>query len=41
MKVKDAEKLGVPPNRDLDIKLYLDTTDLKPSGYRLFLFYPK
>jgi predicted Zn finger-like uncharacterized protein len=40
MKVKDAEKLGVPPSRDLDIKLYLDTTDLKPSGYRLFLFYP-
>lgn len=40
-KGKDAEKLGIPPNRDLDIKLHLDTTDLKPSGYRLFLFYPK
>jgi len=34
------EKQGFPPNRDLDIKLHLDTTDLKPSGYRLFLFYP-
>ena len=32
---------GIPANRDLDIKLRLDTTDLKPSGYRLFLFYPK
>jgi predicted Zn finger-like uncharacterized protein len=35
------EKLGVPARRDLDIKLRLDTTDLKPSGYRLFLFYPQ
>jgi predicted Zn finger-like uncharacterized protein len=34
------EKQGFPANRDLDIKLHLDTTDLKPSGYRLFLFYP-
>jgi predicted Zn finger-like uncharacterized protein len=35
------EKLGTPANRDLDIRLRLDTTDLKPSGYRLFLFYPQ
>jgi predicted Zn finger-like uncharacterized protein len=35
------EKLGVLSNRDLDIRLRLDTTELKPSGYRLFLFYPK
>jgi predicted Zn finger-like uncharacterized protein len=35
------EKLGVPARRDLDIRLRLDTTDLKPSGYRLFLFYPQ
>ena len=35
------ENLGVPANRDLDIRLRMDTTDLKPSGYRLFLFYPK
>lgn len=40
LKDKGSEKQGVLPNRDLDIKLYLDTTDLKPSGYRLFLFYP-
>jgi predicted Zn finger-like uncharacterized protein len=31
---------GTPANRDLDIRLRLDTGDLKPSGYRLFLFYP-
>ncbi|HLP98264.1 MAG TPA: DUF3426 domain-containing protein [Sideroxyarcus sp.] len=36
----EDEKLGLPANRDLDVKLRLDTTDLKPSGYRLFLFYP-
>jgi predicted Zn finger-like uncharacterized protein len=41
LKTGEDEKLGVPANRDLDIKLHLDTTDLKPSGYRLFLFYPK
>lgn len=35
------EQAGIPANRDLDIKLRMDTTDLKPSGYRLFLFYPK
>lgn len=35
------EKLGAPANRDLDIRLRMDTTDLKPSGYRLFLFYPR
>jgi predicted Zn finger-like uncharacterized protein len=31
---------GAAANRDLEIRLRLDTTDLKPSGYRLFLFYP-
>lgn len=35
------EKIGIPANRDLDIRLRMDTTDLKPSGYRLFLFYPQ
>lgn len=34
------EKLGLGANRESDIKLNLDTTDLKPSGYRLLLFYP-
>jgi predicted Zn finger-like uncharacterized protein len=41
LKAGTDEKQGVPANRDLDIKLRLDTTDLKPSGYRLFLFYPQ
>lgn len=40
LKVGENEKLGFPAKRDLDIKLHLDTTDLKPAGYRLFLFYP-
>jgi len=31
---------GLKPNRELDIKLYLDTVGLKPMGYRLALFYP-
>ena len=35
------EKQGIPSNRELDIKLHLDTTDLKPAGYRLFIFYPQ
>ncbi len=40
LKSGDDARPGILPNRDLDIKLRLDTTDLKPSGYRLFLFYP-
>ena len=34
------EKDGLASNRELSVKLNLDTTDIKPSGYRLFLFYP-
>ncbi|MHB0925169.1 MAG: zinc-ribbon and DUF3426 domain-containing protein [Gallionellaceae bacterium] len=41
LKVREDEKQGLAANRDLDIKLHLDTTDLKPSGYRLVLFYPQ
>jgi predicted Zn finger-like uncharacterized protein len=36
----EDEKQGLAANRELGIKLNLDTSDLKPSGYRLFLFYP-
>lgn len=32
---------GFPPNRESNINLHLNTTDLKPAGYRLFLFYPQ
>jgi len=31
---------GFPPNREIGITLHLDTTDLKPVGYRLVLLYP-
>jgi predicted Zn finger-like uncharacterized protein len=41
LKAGENVKLGIPANRDFNIKLHLDTTDLKPSGYRLFLFYPQ
>jgi len=33
-------KSGYPANREININLHLDTTDLKPAGYRLILFYP-
>jgi hypothetical protein len=32
---------GLAANNELALALHLDTTDLKPAGYRLFLFYPK
>ncbi len=33
------ETAGLQPNLDFSIKLRLDTSDLKPSGYRLVLLY--
>jgi hypothetical protein len=41
LKTGDDEKTGLSANRELGVKLTLDTTDLKPSGYRLLLFYPQ
>jgi len=41
LKPDDDEKQGLAANRELNVKLNLDTTDIKPSGYRLFLFYPQ
>lgn len=41
LKAPEDEKPGLAANREMSIKLRLDTTDLKPSGYKLFLFYPK
>lgn len=38
---KDNEPLGFPANRESTINLHINTTDLKPAGYRLFLFYPQ
>ena len=40
LKPDEPEKPGAQPGRDITIKLHLDTTDLRPSGYRLFLYYP-
>ncbi|HEX5338939.1 MAG TPA: DUF3426 domain-containing protein [Gallionella sp.] len=37
----ENEATGLLPNHELNIKIPLDTTDLKPSGYRLVLFYPQ
>ncbi len=31
---------AMPPLAEVDVRLELDTADLKPAGYRLFLFYP-
>lgn len=36
----ENEKTGLLPNHELNIRLQLDTTDLRPTGYRLVLFYP-
>lgn len=41
LKSTEDEKQGLAANREMSIKLRLDTTDLKPAGYKLFLFYPK
>jgi len=39
LKPDDNEKQGLASNRESSIKVRLDTTDLKPTGYRLFLYY--
>ncbi len=41
LKPGEDEKQGLAASREISIKLHLDTTDLKPTGYRLFLFYPQ
>ena len=35
----ENEQTGLLPNHELSIKLHLNTTDLKPTGYQLVLFY--
>lgn len=37
----ESEKTGLLPNHEISIRIPLNTTDLKPSGYRLALFYPQ
>lgn len=36
----ESEELGLLPHHEINIKLHLDTTDLRPTGYRLALLYP-
>jgi predicted Zn finger-like uncharacterized protein len=38
---KEALQKGIGRNREQEIALRLDTSDLRPSGYRLLLFYPR
>jgi len=40
LKPEENEKQGLASNRETSVKLRLDTADLKPTGYRLFLYYP-
>lgn len=37
---QENDTAGMPPNRDLYLRLHLDVNDLRPFGYRLVLFYP-
>ena len=41
LKAGDEIQKGLAANRELALALRMDTTDLKPAGYRLFLFYPQ
>lgn len=41
LKPDEDEKQGMAASREHSVKLNLDTTDLKPSGYRLLLLYPQ
>lgn len=40
LKHDDNEQRGLASNRESSVTLHLDTSDLKPAGYRLFLYYP-
>jgi len=38
---QESEQVGLLPNHELIVKLHLGTADLRPTGYRLVLFYPR
>jgi predicted Zn finger-like uncharacterized protein len=40
LRAGENEKLGLAANREMNLKLPLDTAELRPTGYKLFLFYP-
>jgi predicted Zn finger-like uncharacterized protein len=37
-KSQDPDK-GIAPSQEIPVKLYLDTGDIRPAGYRLYLFF--
>lgn len=37
-KSQDPEQ-GIAPSQEIPVKLYLDTGDIRPAGYRLYLFF--
>jgi predicted Zn finger-like uncharacterized protein len=39
-RVAAAAANGMPPQTEVPVRLELDTGDLRPAGYRLYLFYP-
>lgn len=41
LKADNSSQNGLAANRELDIALPIDASELKPSGYRLLLFYPQ
>jgi len=41
LKTGEDVNLGLAANRETSVRLRLDTTDLNPAGYKLFLFYPQ
>lgn len=41
LKKETPVQAGLAANRELEIALHIDTSDLNPAGYRLFLFYPR
>lgn len=41
LKTGDDMQKGLAANRELALALRIDTSDLKPAGYRLFLLYPQ
>ena len=37
----ESETLGLLPQHEISVRLHLETTDLRPTGYRLALLYPR
>lgn len=37
----ESETLGLLPQHEISVRLYLETADIRPTGYRLALLYPK